>query len=172
MTIDGICDHTAGIADDELHDHYTNLISEAGAILYGRKTFELMLYWKEVAANPTGVRSEDDFAVAIENVPKIVFSQTLKSVDWKNSNLALRSLEDEAKELKQRPGKDVFAGSPSMIVQLTNLDLIDEYQLCIHPVIAGKGLHLFKNIQERKILKLLKTKKLESGAVIMYYSNA
>ncbi|MCX6256729.1 MAG: dihydrofolate reductase family protein [Bacteroidia bacterium] len=169
MTLDGFCDHTAVIPDDEIHQHYTDLLSNAGIVLYGRITYQLMEFWRTVLENPTGNKSMDDFAIVMDNTPKIVFSHTLKNVDWKSAKLADRDIEDEVLELKQQSGKDIFVGSPSLIVALTKLNLIDEYQLCIHPVIAGSGLPLFKNINDRIILKLINTKTFSGGAVILYY---
>jgi dihydrofolate reductase len=170
MTLDGFCDHTAVIADEELHQHYNELLSQAGAIIYGRITYQLMeSYWPAVVINPTGQKSIDEFAVLIQNIPKIVFSHTLTNVEWKNAKLAKGGIKEEVLELKQQPGKDIFVGSPSLIVALMNLNLIDEYQLCVHPVIIGSGLPLFKNINNRVILKLLKTKTLGSGSIILYY---
>jgi len=175
MTIDGFCDHTSGIPDEEIHQHYADLLRSADTILYGRITYQLMEYWRTVLENPTGDKAMDDFAVAIDRTPKIVFSRTLKNVDWKSAKLATQDLEKEVLELKQsRNGgsKDVFVGSPSLIVALTKLNLIDEYQLCVHPVIAGIGLPLFKNISEKITLKLLKTKTFSGGAVVLYYEPA
>ena len=173
MTLDGFCDHTAGIADDELHQHYNGLLNSAGALLYGRITYQLMeSYWPTVVKEPTGNKATDDFAVIIENIPKIVFSRTLKSVEWTNAKLAARSLQEETWELKQQPGKDILVGSPSLIVALMNLGLIDEYQLCVHPVVIGNGLPLFKNIKDKSILKLVKTKRFGSGAITLYYEPA
>src|SRR5688572_28744084 len=170
MTLDGYCDHTAVIADDELHEHYNELLRSAGVLLYGRITYQLMeSYWPSVVKNPTGNKSTDDFAVLIDNVHKIVYSRTLKKVDWKNTTLKNEIIKEEILNLKQQPGKDIFAGSPGTIVALTNLDLIDEYQLTVHPVIAGSGLPLFKNIRDKIILKCLKTKTFSSGAITMYY---
>lgn len=170
MTLDGFCDHTAGIADDELHQHYNELLSNAGAIIYGRITYQLMeSYWPTVVKNPTGNKPMDEFAVLIENIPKIVFSHTLNNVEWKNAKLAKGGVKEEVLELKQRKGKDIFVGSPSLIVSCTNLNLIDEYQLCVHPVILGRGLPLFKSINDRTILKLLKTKTFSSGSITLYY---
>lgn len=169
MTLDGFCDHTSGIPDEEIHQHYADLLRSADTILYGRITYQLMEFWRTVLENPTGDKAMDNFAVAIDNTPKIVFSHTLKNVDWKSAKLASQGLEKEVLELKQQSGKDVFVGSPSLIVALTRLNLIDEYQLCIHPVIAGSGLPLFKNISEKIILKLMKTKTFSGGAVILYY---
>ncbi|MGE5457166.1 MAG: dihydrofolate reductase family protein [Methanococcaceae archaeon] len=173
MTLDGFCDHTAGIADDELHQHYNELLSQGGAILSGRITYQLMeSYWPTVVKYPTGNKPTDEFAVRIQNIPKIVFSHTLTKVEWENVELAKRGIKEEVLELKQQPGKDILVGSPSLIVALTKLSLIDEYQLCVHPVIIGNGLPLFKNINNSLILKLLKTKTFGSGAIILYYEPA
>lgn len=169
MTIDGFCDHTSGIPDEEIHQHYADLLRSADAVLYGRITYQLMEYWRTVLENPTGDKAMDDFAIAIDNTSKVVFSRTLENVDWKTARLANQELEQEVLELKQQTGKDVLVGSPSLIVALTKLNLIDEYQLCIHPVIAGSGLPLFKNISEKISLKLIKTRTFGNGAVILYY---
>ena len=170
MTLDGFCDHTAGIADEELHQHYSELLSNADAIIYGRITYQLMeSYWPSVVKNPTGNKPMDEFAVIIQNIPKIVFSHTLNNVDWKNVKLAKGGVKEEVLELKQQPGKDILVGSPSLIITLMKLNLIDEYQLCVHPVIGGRGLPLFKNINDRTILKLLKTKTFSSGSITLYY---
>jgi dihydrofolate reductase len=169
MTLDGFCDHTSMIADDELHDHYTGLLKNAGAILYGRITYQLMEYWPTVVKSPTGNKSMDEFAVIMDNIPKIVFSHTLKSVDWKTARLAKKDIKEEVLELKEQAGKPVLVGSRSLIVTLLNLNLIDEFQLCVQPVIAGKGLSLLENINDRINLKLLKTKTFSSGSIVLYY---
>jgi dihydrofolate reductase len=170
MTLDGFCDHTAGIADDEIHQHYNELLSNADALLFGRITYQLMeSYWPTVVKNPTGNKPIDEFAILIDNIPKIVFSHTLKNVDWKNVKLAKGGLKEEVLELKQQAGKNILAGSRSLIVALMNLNLIDEFQLCVQPIILGNGLPLFKNINDRIDLKLLKTKTFGCGAVTFYY---
>ena len=172
MTLDGFCDHTAIIPDEEIHQHYTELLSEGDAILYGRITYQLMGYWQPLVKNPTGEKTMDDFAVAIDKIPKIVFSRTLKNVEWESAKLANRTVEEEVLELRQQPGKDIFIGSRSLIIHLMKLNLIDEFQLCVHPVIAGNGLPLFENMSDRTILKLIKTKIFSSGAVTLYYEPA
>ena len=172
MTLDGFCDHTAMIAGEEIHDHYTELLNSAGVVLYGRTTYQLMEYWRSVVENPAGVRSMDDFAVTMDRIPKIVFSRTLKNVDWKTAKLADRDLQEEVLELRQQAGKDILVGSPSLIVALTQLELIDEYQLGLQPTVVGSGLPLFKNITDRVDLTLLKTKSFGCGAVFLYYEPA
>src|SRR5690242_5041812 len=88
MTLDGFCDHTAVTPDEEIHQHYADLLRNAGTILYGRITFQLMEYWLNVLNNPTGNKAMDEFAVTIDNIPKIVFSRTLKNVAWETATLA------------------------------------------------------------------------------------
>ena len=172
MTLDGFCDHTAMIADEEIHQHYNELLSNAGTVLYGRITYQLMEYWKSVVENPTGNKPMDEFAVTIDNIPKIVFSRTLKNVEWKTARLAKRGIKEELLNLKQQAGKNILVGSPSLIVALTQLRLIDEYQLGVQPTVLGSGLPLFKNIKDRIDLKLLKTKTFGCGAVTLYYEPA
>jgi dihydrofolate reductase len=170
MTLDGFCDHTAMIADDELHQHYNELLNNADTLIYGRITYQLMeSYWPTIVRNPTGNKPTDEFAVLIDNISKIVFSRTLKNVDWKNAKLVRGGIKEEVLELKQQVGKNIIVGSPSLIVALMQLDLIDEFQLCVHPVILGKGLPLFKNLNDRTILKLIKTKIFSSGQITLYY---
>ena len=169
MTLDGFCDHDAVTADDEVHQHYSEILRNSGAILHGRITYKLMEYWLTVLKNPTGNKAEDEFAEVINNIPKIVFSRTLDKVDWETARVAKRSLEEEVRELKKQAGKDILVGSRSLIIQCMNLSLVDELQLCVHPVIAGKGLPLFEDINDRVKLNLLKMKTFERGSVIFFY---
>jgi dihydrofolate reductase len=169
MTVDGICDHTAGIPDEEIHQHYTELLGQGDAILYGRTTYQLMEFWRTFLENPTEEKSMNDFAIAIDKIPKIVFSHTLKNVDWESATIAKRDLKDEVSELKQQSGKNIFVGSRSLIIQLMKLNLIDEFQLCIHPMVEGNGLPLFEDINDRIVFKLVKTKTFKGGAIILYY---
>ena len=169
MTLDGVYDHTAGLPDEEIHQHYTTLLNQGGVILYGRTTYQLMEYWRTFLEKPSEEKSMNDFAKAIDSIPKIVFSRTLNTVDWKSATIANRDLKETVLELKQQSGAAIFVGSRSLIIQLMKLNLIDELQLCVYPVIAGKGLPLFENINDRTILKLTKTKTFSGGAVILYY---
>lgn len=170
MTLDGYCDHTAGIADDETHEHYNELMRSAGTLLYGRITYQLMEdYWPTLAHQPSGNKPMDDFAVLMDDMHKIVYSHTLTSVDWKNTELKHDIVREEIAQLKQQDGKPIFAGSPSLIVATTQMGLVDEYQICVHPVILGSGLQLFKNITNKIDLELLKTKTFKNGAIVLYY---
>ncbi len=173
MTLDGFCNHTAMIADEEIHQHYNELLLDADTLIYGRITYQLMeSYWPSVVKNPTGNKPADEFAVLIDNISKIVYSRTLKNVDWKNTTLKKEIIKEEVLELKQsRSGgsKNIIVGSPGLIVAFTQLGLIDEYQLGLQPTVIGSGLPLFKNIKERINLKLLKTKAFACGALALYY---
>ncbi|TGL56391.1 dihydrofolate reductase [Leptospira ognonensis] len=169
MTLDGSCDHTAGLPDPDIHNHYRELLSEGGSILYGRITYQLMEYWRTFLENPSEEKSMNDFAIAIDKIPKIVFSHTLRSVDWKSASIASKDLQETVLELKAQPGKDIFVGSRSLILQLMNLRLIDEFQLCIFPVATKNSMPLFAGLEVRTLLKLVQTKVFEGGAVILYY---
>jgi dihydrofolate reductase len=172
MTLDGYCDHTAMGADDEIHEHYSNLLRDADAIIYGRKTYQLMEFWPPLVKNPSGNKATDEFAVVMDNIPKIVFSRTLKDLEWPTARLAKQGLKEEVLELKHQASKPVLVGSPSLIVALTQLGLIDEYQLSVHPTVVGKGLPLFGRISDRVDLNLLKTKIFGCGAILLYYEPA
>jgi dihydrofolate reductase len=169
MTLDGVFDHTSVSPDEEVHQHYADLIQSGDVILYGRITYQLMEYWQTVVENPTGIKATDEFALVIDRIPKIVFSRTLKKVNWESAKLADTTLEAQVLELKQQPGNNILVGSRSLIMSLMKLNLIDEFQLCIHPVIAGSGLPLFETAKDRTNLKLLKIKKFVAGAIVLYY---
>jgi len=113
MTLDGFCNHTAMIADDEIHQHYNELLSNAGTLIYGRITYQLMeSYWPTVVKNPTGNKPMDEFAVLIDNISKIVFSRTLQHVVWKNTELKKEIIKEEILELKQLADKNIFSRQP------------------------------------------------------------
>jgi dihydrofolate reductase len=173
MTLDGNCDHTAITPDHEIHDHYTALVNSADTLLYGRTTYQLMeSYWPAIVKHPTGDRSSDEFAVAIDNAQKIVYSSTLTVVDWKKTVLKKDVNREDIIALKESgddEGKNIFVCSPGLINTFMQMNLIDEYQLCIHPVVAGKGLPLFKNSEQQLLLNLIKTKSFGSGAILLYY---
>ena len=178
MTLDGFCDHTAMFADDEIHQHYNELLRNADTLIYGRITYQLMeSYWPSVVKKPTGNKPIDEFAILIDNISKVVYSRSLQHVDpiaigWKNTTLKKEIIKEEILELKHQAGKNILAGSPSLIVALSKLDLIDEYQLGVQPTVLGSGLPLYKNIKDRIDLKLLKTKTFGCGAVTLYYEPA
>jgi len=169
MTLDGVCDHTTGIPSEDLHQHYSDLLDNTGVVLYGRTAYELMQFWKTILQNPSGNKSMDDFAISIDKIPKLVFSSTLKETNWNSAKLSDSPLNEKVLELRQQSGKDILVGSRSLIIQLLNSKLIDEFQICVYPIIEGKGLRLFDQIKDRIMLKLIKTKTLNYGATVFYY---
>lgn len=172
ITIDGYCDHDAVVADAELHNHFKNVLEEAGVILYGRKTFQLMEYWKEILEHPTGKKDEEELAVVMDKVPKIVFSNTLKTIGWHSAVLSELSPEEEVARLKSAPGKDIYIGSPGLIAHFSQQNMVDVFRLVVHPNVAGKGRRLFPEMQERINLRLIKSKVFASGAVAADYEVA
>jgi dihydrofolate reductase len=176
MTIDGYFGHEDMIADDELHEYFTVLLRRAGVILYGRKTYELMVpYWPEVAKSQSPQSGADnEFARVFEALEKVVFSTTLKSVEDDNTKLVRANLAEEVLKLKQQPGKDIAIGSLSIASQLSQHGLIDEYHFVVHPVVAGKGPRLFEtaNLKERFQMNLVGSQTFRSGVIALHYKRA
>lgn len=171
-SINGFADHTTGIADDELHDFFTNLLNEVDVSLMGRKTYQLMAgYWPVAYKDPECTESIKRFADKFNAMKKIVFSNTLKSVEWQNSVLAEKDLISTVSELKKEKGKSISAGSISIGEQLLRHNLIDEFWFVIHPVIAGKGPRLFDEVSVSKNLQLIDSRKFDSGAIAVRYIN-
>ncbi len=170
ITVDGYADHTAVIADEELHDFFTNYLKIIDMVLLGRKTYEMMAsYWPHAREDPKSTRSEIEFADRYNNIEKVVFSRTLKSVNWNNTTLNKRNLVDEVRKMKQDESKNISAGSLSIATQLLELNLIDEFWFLVHPVILGKGVQLFESLNVKSDLKLLDTKVFRSGVVALHY---
>ena len=169
ITIDGYCGHETGIADDELHEYFTRLLQDSGVDIFGRNTYHLMYpYWHDVAVNQSGTKTINEFARIFDSMPKIVFSTTLKSVEWNNTTLLHSNLREEIMKLKQQPGKNISIGSLNIASQVAQWDLIDEYHFVVHPVIAGKGPRLFKSGNHLP-LKLVGSKTFHSGVVALHY---
>jgi dihydrofolate reductase len=169
ITIDGYCGHETGIADDELHGHFTGLLREADIEIFGRNTYQLMYpYWHEVAVDQSESKTVNEFARTYDAIPKIVFSTTLKSVEWNNTTLLSSNLREEILKLKQQPGKNIFIGGLNIASQVAQWNLIDEYHFVVHPIIAGKGPRLFEAGGEH-LLKLVASKTFSSGAIALHY---
>jgi dihydrofolate reductase len=169
ITLDGYCGHESGIADDELHEYFTGLLLDSGVHIFGRDTYQLMYpYWHDVAVNQSETEVINEFARTFDAIPKIVFSTTLKNVEWNNTTLLHSDLHEEIVKLKAQPGKDIALGSLKIASQVAGWGLIDEYHLVFHPVIAGKGPRLFESV-ENLVLKLVGTKTFRSGVIALHY---
>ncbi len=169
ISIDGYCGHESMSPDDETNAFFTQMLQDTGVEVMGRNTYDLMYpYWHEVAVNQSGTQSENEFAQAFDAVQKIVFSRTMKSAEWVNTNLLHSGLGEEIQKLKQQPGKDIFIGGLNLGSQVAKLGLIDEYYFVVHPVIVGEGPRLFED-GGRHMLKLVESKAFRSGVVMLHY---
>jgi dihydrofolate reductase len=173
LTIDGCCDHTKVSADDELLDFYANLIRDAGLLVYGRITYQLMVpYWPDIAKSTSGQTKADiEFARAFDSADKVVFSQSLDKVEDNNSRLVRTKPEDEIPKLKQEKGKNILLGGVALPSYLIELGLVDEFIFVVQPIIAGDGRRLLEGIslKEKLKLKLIDSASLKSGCVVLHY---
>jgi len=173
VTLDGCCDHRAIVPDEDLHRHAAENIALADALLLGRVTYEMMeAAWREPAR--TGVRPDwmapwaEPFARTIDAAKKYVVSSTLDRVDW-NAELVRGDLGEAVRRLKREPGKGLFTGGVTLPLALAELGLIDEYELVVHPRLAGHGPALFAGLSKHLDLKLVRRLELGSGAVALRY---
>ncbi len=173
ITLDGCCDHAKFKPDDDLLEHYTHLLrEEAGLLVYGRKTYQLMVpYWPDVARSQAETKEDIEFAQAFVSKKKIVFSRSLASAEDENTRIVRANLRDEILKLKQEQGKNILVGGVDVPSQLMELGLIDEYRLVVSPVIVGEGRRLFEgvNLPEERQLKLVESKTFKSGCVALRY---
>ena len=172
ITLDGCCDHTKGIADDELHEYFTHLMRDVDLLVFGRKTYQLMVpFWPDVAKNHSETKAINEFADAFDSINKIVFSQSLDSAEDKNTRIVRTEPQDEIRRLKQEPGKKILLGGVAIPSQLIELGLVDEYHFVVHPIVAGEGTRLLEGISlpEKLQLKLVESKLFKSGCVALHY---
>ena len=171
-TLDGCVDHTKGFADEETHEYWTHVLQDAGLLVYGRKTYQLMVpFWPEVAKNQSMTRALNEFAQAFDSLNRIVFSRSLDSVDDRKARIVRTNLRDEILKLKQEPGKNILVGGVDIPSQLMELGLVDEYRFVVGPIVVGEGRRLFDgiNLKERFQLKLVDSRIFESGCVALHY---
>src|ERR1700719_1365271 len=169
VTLDGCCDHREGFADEDLHRHAVENLSQADALLLGRVTYEMMeSAWRPPA--PPGTRPDwmEPFAQTINAAKKYVVSSSLEQVDW-NAELVRGGLGEAVQQLKRESGKGLFVGGGKLPLALTELGLIDEYEFSVHPRLAGHGPTLFAGLSKCVHLKLVGRLEFRSGAVAMRY---
>jgi dihydrofolate reductase len=156
--------------DAEFNEFALEQLNSVDMLLFGRVTYELMAgYWP----SPAAVTDDPIVAERMNSLPKIVFSKTLSGVDWQNTRLVRNDFVKEISNLKQQPGKDlIIFGSSDLAVTFIEHGLIDEYRIMVNPVVLGNGKALFKGLQNKLDLELLKTRVFASGNVLLYYSSA
>lgn len=172
ITADGFCSHEDGIADAELHNYFTEMLRKTDVILYGRKTYQLMVpYWPDIAKTQSEDEASNEFARVFASLDLLVFSKTLQEVSENKTRIVSGNIAEELMALKNKPGKDIAIGSLSIASQLSDLGLIDEYHFVVQPVIAGKGPRLFENLQSKNSLRLdfIGTKKFQTGVIALHY---
>lgn len=175
FTLDGCVDHEEGIADDETHGHFTRLLDDSGAMLWGRTTYEMMeSYWPKVARGdidaPPAMRA---WADKLEAKPKYVVSSTRTDYPWTNSHHVVGDLRTGIQELKDRTPRGVLVGSGTLATELDRLDLIDEYKFLVHPMIAGHGPTLYQGgLPSTRRLDLVSAEPLGNGAIAVHYRRA
>jgi len=151
--------------DPEFNAFIADNAKGGGVLLFGRKAM-MASYW------PTPQASKDNPEVAegMNKLPKVVFSKTLKDVPWNNTRLVKSDIASEVRKMKQERGPDlVLMGSGTIVSQLTNARLIDEYQLVLNPIVLGAGRTMFDGVEEKVQLKLKKTKPFKNGNLVLWY---
>ena len=169
VTLDGCCDYRAIIPDEDLHRDAADNLAQADALLFGRVTYEMMEAGWRPPALP-GARPDwmEPFARTIDVAKKYVVSSTLERVDW-NAELVRGELGAAVQQLKREPGKGLFTGGVKLPLALAELGLIDEYEIVVHPRLAGHGPALFAGLSKRVDLRLVSRLEFGSGAVAMRY---
>jgi dihydrofolate reductase len=153
--------------DEEFNRLSIEQLNAVDMLLFGRVTYEMMAsYWP----TPTAIQNDPIVAGKMNSLPKIVFSKTLASAKWQNTRLVKTKFVDEITKLKTQPGKDlIIFGSSDLAVSFLQHGLLDEIRVMVNPLILGAGKPVFKGIQGRLKLKLLNTKTLGNGNVVLYY---
>jgi dihydrofolate reductase len=173
VTLDGCVDHTKFNPAEDLLEHYTRLLrDDAGVLVYGRKTYQLMVpYWPDIAKSQSETKADIEFAQAFDSKKLVVFSRSLDSVEGKNTRIVRTNLRDEILKLKQEPGKDILVGGVDIPSQLIKLGLVDEYRFVVMPIIAGEGRRLMEGVSlpEKLRLKLVESRTFKSGCVALRY---
>ncbi len=172
VTADGCCDHTKQVADDETHEYFAELLRSVDLLVFGRKTYELMVpFWPDVAKSQSMAPASNEFARVFDSLDKIVVSRSLESVEDKKTRIVRSNLRDEMLKLKKEPGKGVLLGGVDLPSQLIELGLVDQFRFIVGPIIAGGGRRLFEGVRlaERLKLKLVETREFKSGCVAHHY---
>jgi dihydrofolate reductase len=157
--------------DEALVNYESELQKTVDTTLFGRVTYQgFASYWPGVALDPASPKGLVEYAQQLNAMRKLVFSRTLSRVEWNNATLVKEIVPEEITKLKQEPGRDiVIYGSASIVRTLTNLGLIDTYQLLVYPVVLGSGKPLFQDILHQVKLSLVSTRTHPSGVVLLSY---
>ena len=170
VTLDGCCDHREMVANDEMLRYWTRVMDAAGAMLFGRTTYEMMeSAWPAVARDPKARPAFRTWARKLEVKPKHVVSTTRRDFPWSNTFRVDGDLREAIIALKRRTPRGLLVGSPALSAALEQLGLIDEYRLAIHPVLAGHGPTLFSGLSPSSRIRLLDVRRFRSGVMALHY---
>jgi len=171
-TLDGCCDHTKQIADEETHGYFTELMRDVDLLVFGRNTYQLMVpFWPDVAKTQSMTSASNEFARAFDSKKRVVFSRSLDGAEDKNTRIVRGNLREEMLKLKREQGQNILVGGVDIPSQLMELGLIDEYRFVVGPIVAGEGRRLLEGVSlpQRLQLKLVESKIFESGSVALRY---
>nr|WP_068889760.1 dihydrofolate reductase family protein [Pedobacter panaciterrae] len=172
ISLDGCCDHTKFGGADDVHDYFRELLEGVDLVIYGRKTYELMVpFWPEVAQTQSMNEASNAFARVFANLKRVLVSKTIDTVDDEQTTIVHDNLKEEILKLKQQPGKAISTGGIELPARLIELGLIDEFHMVVHPVIVGQGRRLFAEmtLPENQGLKLTGSQTLSTGCVALRY---
>lgn len=173
ISLDGYCDHTMASPGEELMDYFTETMDDVDLLFFGRVMYQMMFpYWSDFARDQSGTAGENRFAERFSAIDRVVVSRTLElDSDDVKTRIVRSNPAAELLKLKQQPGKKISVDSVSMLPELIAAGLIDEFNLVVHPVIAGKGRLLLPpgSLQENLDLKLANTIHFKSGCVALHY---
>jgi dihydrofolate reductase len=172
ISLDGCCDHTKFSGGDDIQEYFRELLEEVDLIIYGRKTYELMVpFWPEVAQTQSMNEAANAFAKVFAKLKLVVVSRSIDSVDNEQTMIIRDNVKEEVLKLKQLPGKPISTGGVELPARLIEWGLIDEFHMVVHPLIVGQGRRLFTEmfLPDRVGLKLVASKTLSSGCVALRY---
>jgi dihydrofolate reductase len=172
VSIDGCCDHTKLIPDEEAFEYSTNLLHDFDVLVFGRKTYQLMVpYWPDIAKSRTETKADIEFGQIFVSKKKVVFSRSLGPAEDENTRIVGTDLRDEILKMKQEAGKDILVGGVDLPAQLIELGLVDEYRFVVMPIIVGEGRRLMEGVSlpGKLQLKLVESKSFKSGCIAFRY---
>jgi dihydrofolate reductase len=171
VTLDGCFDHTKMNGDEEIHEYFTRLMRNVDLLVFGRKTYQLMVpYWPDIAKSQSETKATNEFAQTFDSINKVVFSRSLDSAEG-NTKIVRTNLRDQMLKLKKEQGKNILIGGVDIPSQLIELGLVDEYRFVVQPIVAGEGRRLLEGISlpVKLQLKLAESKIFKSGCVALRY---
>lgn len=172
ISLDGCCDHTKFGGADDVHNYFRELLENVDLVIYGRKTYDLMVpFWPEIAESQSMDETSNAFAKVFAGLKRVMVSKTIELQGDSNTTVIRDNLAEEILKLKHQPGKAISTGGVELPAKLIELGLIDEFHMVVHPVIVGQGRRLFSEmtLPENLGLKLVDSKTFSSGCIALRY---